>query len=463
LKSTIFKAQNSSQILPFFILGHPRSGTTALARILNSSSLVTCLFYESNVLMRLWQTLRRSDVLSEPHDDLIIDFNVSARYALYERPTALSSHGIIFPQTALAELSQSYKEALGCLLEPASIFDHVLTTFFKILAEISGSNIVGDKVPDYSLIPEVITSPLPSCKLIIISRDLRETTHSTLALNRRTLHLFASPDIFATACSFALREKKLQEFLKDFPDQRKILLNHQELLTAPRKSMMSVISFIGVDQPDQKMLAYIKQIENSPPKIKNWRLELPIKEQAAIEAVFSVFGILSQAQRLTSPDEQLEEIARIIHAITICCGRQLRSVIQNAHKIFSEMGRRTSLGHCLLKLADFTHSQKATQHQHTSILFEAALHNIPLCPIAWYKYGAYCFDIKQITECKKALLQAVENCSRHNYYRILRAKALFLLGRIEDLYGSRSKAKDYYRNSLKSFIGFRLAQAMLSK
>ena len=70
----------------FFVLGHPRSGTTAFAHLLNASDRVACVFYEGNLLYRLHRILSRHHVLDEPHIDLITEFDVTARHNLIDKP-----------------------------------------------------------------------------------------------------------------------------------------------------------------------------------------------------------------------------------------------------------------------------------------------------------------------------------------------------------------------------------------
>jgi hypothetical protein len=71
---------NVNQAKAFIIIGHQRSGTTALARLLNASSHVACLYYEGNLLYRLWRMLSRWRIFEEPHEDLAADFKITATY-----------------------------------------------------------------------------------------------------------------------------------------------------------------------------------------------------------------------------------------------------------------------------------------------------------------------------------------------------------------------------------------------
>jgi hypothetical protein len=68
----------------FFVIGYPRSGTTALARLLNASNHAACLYYEGNLFYRLWRMLSRRNIFEGPHEDLVLDFKVTAKHNLID-------------------------------------------------------------------------------------------------------------------------------------------------------------------------------------------------------------------------------------------------------------------------------------------------------------------------------------------------------------------------------------------
>ena len=258
----------------FFVLGHARSGTTALARLLNASSHLACIYYESNILYRLWQALSRKKVLEEPLEDLLRNFEVSVCHNLIDHARAAGSKKIVFPEYVVADLTGLLREKFLSHSPPQNIFNCISKAFFKHVSHVTQKKIIGDKVPDYLNIPEVITASFPACKLIFLRRDPRAIIHSTLHFYRKQLHLFAVPSAFALAFSFLLKEKGIEKFISGFSAEQTFSINHQDLLDVPQNTALKALGFLQVPGCEGIMFFADSLKKNS--RVKKYSLARPL-------------------------------------------------------------------------------------------------------------------------------------------------------------------------------------------
>ena len=452
----------NSQPRPFFILGHPRSGTTALARLLNSSLQLACIYYESNILVHLWKMLNRKEVLQEAVEELLLDFRTAAQYNLQERPTNLNCRKIIFTTPAVDQLTDSFKQALDSLSDIGEIYQYVSRSFFQIFANTAGIAVVGDKVPDYTYIPDVITLPHSSCKLIAIHRDPRAIVHSALFFNREVLHLFASPNPFAMALSIALRERGLCEFYKGFPEERLLRIEQQELHSSPSGVAEKTLSFLGMPGMDNDVVWFLKKSEEKPYRIKNWCTDMSAEAREAVEVVFDVFNLFenSKYRKGHCNASALLEMAKCLKALSEAPEKDLPLLCRDLPNNVRTAEHRETLGCSLIKIGDYYYMK--ARFARARSFFEAALGFSPHDPILWFKYGVLCFDMKLLDTAMDAFQETEANCAQTRYYQHLRTKAFYMRGRVAQLSADKSQAIGFYRHAIKISPDFRLAQRMLA-
>ncbi len=410
--------------------------------------------------MWLRNTLARKDVLNESRGDLANEFFTSACYALNERPSKMSIQKTVFPVPHLKNLAKAFYRALKSHDDTEKIFTYVSTRFFDLFCELSKLRIVGDKVPDYSLVPEHITSAIPSVSIITIRRNLKDVVCSSIEFNRQKLHLFASSNSLAMAVAIILREQRLDTFLKDFPSERQFNVNQEDLSQSCLQTVKPVLNFLGVESPDKEILNYIKFLTKHPPQIRQWQDSITKETKTAVETVLSAWNSTNRDTTSRNSGNPFWELTCMIKKLTESKQRNLCAAIQQAEKIFATHNQLHTLGHCLTKLADHYHA--ISQYDMATPLYEAATKHIPTDPIIWYKTGYHLFTLKKTKHAQAHLLKAVEICPQKKYYNLLIAKTFFCLGKIEQISGRVSKARSFFRESLKSFPGFRVAFAALN-
>lgn len=437
--------------VPLFILGHPRSGTTALARLLNTAPDVACLYQEGNLLYRLWQTLQRIDVLNEPACDLLMDFTVTARHNLINRVPEKDVQKLLFPEDVIEQLVQTYQHGLQTSNDPKEIYAQVSTAFFDVFTRNAKTRIVGDKVPDFILIPEHITAPHPDSRVIFIARDPRAVVHSTLQFNQDCLHLFAAPSAFAMAISFCLRQKGLDSFFADFPAARTLCINQEELRTSPQVVAHKTADFL------KTLISSDKISEVPDPKTRSWEKEMGSEDRHAVTAVAYVFGVLGKGLKISA---KWQEKAEATKELAYCPEQSIPERVRQTILLFNKSDDdRRELGLTLTQLADYAHKRSCFFRAES--YFQQAIEIIPHDPIAWYKYGALCYDMKQYDNILFCAEQSAKHCPDTTYYDFLKAKNLYLTGMAERLMGCTQKAERAFQAALKAKPDFSLPFNMM--
>lgn len=450
-----------TDILPFFILGHARSGTTAFARLLNASDRLACMYHESNVLLRLWQMLSRMDIFNEPLDDLVEDFRTTAHHNLHAPSGFIGSRKIYFSSESIEKLVDIVRLSFDGENDPLKIFQRVSRSFFQIFYEHSACRILGDKVPDYSVIPEIVTSPHPACNLLVLHRDPRAVVNSSLMFNKDTLHLFASSNAFAMGVSLALRELALKAFLDEFPGERILQVEHERLLESPGRVAERALTFLDISPLDGGIIDYIdKRIEKESP-VRNWQREMSDGDKNAVYAAYMGFGLKKcfADSIKTSGGSFYLDMAMGLNDL-------FKAPEGNRHSVFTYLNaycRRESalstLGFSLTKIADFLHMRG--QLNKSKFFFEKALALLPQDPALWFKYGVLCMDTKDLLLSQSAFQKAVSCCPDTGYYRLLQTKIWYYLGRVARLSGDNETAVSRYQKALDVFPDFNLARSMI--
>lgn len=435
---------------PLFILGHPRSGTTALARLLNCSPQVACLYQEGNLLFRLWQTLQRTNVLREPISDLLADFETTAQHNLVIRSPVQQSPKLRFSDGTIRHLVATYHQCLQSSLNPPEIFARVSSKFFALFAESTKAQVVGDKVPDYLFIPDHITAPHPDCLLIAITRDPRAVIHSSLEFSRTTLHLFASPSAFAMAVAYCIKQKGLDDFFANFAPERRLFIKQEKLQASPQAVQEKAHAFLKIAPPSGQEGAV-----TSP--IKDWRGEMKKEDQDAVLAVCYAFDFLEREHKIPPA---LSEKAEIIKQLFTSADAEIAPLARQAALSFhrSEAEKR-EFGFTMTQLADYFYKRSAFSR--AELFLQQAVSYAHDNPILWYKYALLCYDTKQCQTAIICLEQSQRYCPADTYHAFLRAKIFYLQGMVVRLMGDDENAKKALQAALRAKPDFALPSKML--
>jgi tetratricopeptide (TPR) repeat protein len=447
----------TSSTQSFFILGLPRSGTTALAYLLDSSPVISCLSYEGNILYRLWRILSRHNVFSEPEEDLLVDFEVTAKLNLSEESRYNIDPGSQrFSLAQIDELVKTFKDELRLGLSQTAIFSRVAQNFFSLMTAFNNKKVVGDKVPDYIHIPHILTNALPDSKFIYIKRDSMATVHSTLAFFENTLHLFVAPDAFAIAVSCLLKQDGIGKFIKQSPLERVCVVDQEEVCNFPEHVLERVCQFLGLSG-DLKFGLPAKKITG----IKNWKKEMAFEDICKAESVYHAAKKNSCGGHfLSSDNNKWLSLAMSVVYLLNCEANERTTIFSKVITSFEEKRELKTLGYTFELIGNYYHMTGETQLAEQ--FFNNAVSLAPLTPAIWFKFGELCFDVKKLDKAEVYYEKVLELAPETDYYALLRAKSIYQLGRIHRLNNFDSKAENFFKKAVEVFPGFQLAKAMLA-
>ena len=442
----------------FFIIGHPRSGTTALAELLNASDDIACLFYEGNILYRLWRTLCRHNVLCEPHEDLVLDFKITAKHNLIDRAQETGCKKITFSPSEVLSLVKGFREDLESTESPGDVYHDTADRFFRQLGCSAGAEVVGDKVPDYIIIPDILTSALPRCRMLYVERDPRATIHSVSQFTEKSLHLFAVPSAFAMAFSFLLKHEGMLDFMRHRPKHTLLSLSQAELGGDPKAVGIKAAKFLGIPVCAKIAAHADKMIKYT--HVKNWRKEMAEDDIAAVEAVCveSGFALPSESEAAPENNHWSEKASKVCPLLD-CTDDRISAILDDIRPVFKSTDDKRTLGLTLIQFADYAHARGNFSRAH--LYLDEAVQLIPDNPVLWFKLAELCFDMKLLDQSRSHYQRVETHSPKSTYFSLLKAKTFYQLGRIERLAGSKKKARDFFGRSLAVLPGFKLSMAML--
>jgi tetratricopeptide (TPR) repeat protein len=439
-----------SSFVPFFIVGHPRSGTTALAKLVDTLPGVSCVFWEGNILNRLWYSLQRVDLMDEPVEDLLIDFEVTARYNLLEKISQGSRGHNYFTEKSISFLVESLREGLQQYTEPEEIYNKVSFSFFDIFSTATDSKSVGDKVPEFMFISDKIVKPHPDSKLILITRDPRATINSSLEFNQGCLHLFAVQNAFAMAVSFCIKQLGMEKHISRFPKERLLIVEQESLLANPQKIAAELHHFFEISS-DSLLHQASKTV-----RTKQWKKELSQENQNAINSVCNAFEVVGKE---TVAHKEWDKKAFAIKKIFNSSDESIVEVARAATTLFQSRKDRIDFSYSILQIADYYH--RRSEFTLSKVLFEEASNDLWQNPILLYKHALLCYDMKLLKEALTLLEHFNKYCPKTDYYLFLRSKVFYLSALIMKLSGDVEKAKLLFQQSLQLKPEFLLARNMI--
>ena len=207
--------------LPFFIVGHPRSGSTLLATILSRHSDIA-IPPETHYLDKTFDTCRR---LPQDRHSVIRMLQRNVR---------------------LQDLKLPLESVLGSLpqgeLSHAAIFGGLLRAY----ADARQKSRVGEKTPAHLPYAEILLEWFPGCRIICLVRDARDTVRSLLNVP------WTHDNARRHAAHWAWCARRMKSLRAQYPESIS-LLRYEDLLAAPADSLQNLCDFIGAEF-EQSML-----------------------------------------------------------------------------------------------------------------------------------------------------------------------------------------------------------------
>lgn len=204
-------SQSSNSHIPFFIMGCPRSGTSLVARILDSHSQLA-VYFETQYYPTFYSEINYYGSLHK---------KTNLKYFISNFFKCIRMQGGTPP---------SIKEFLEEL--KVYTFEEILTTFLGMYANNQGKKRGGEKTPGHYLYVENFLDKFPSSPIIFIIRDPRDTV---LSMHKA----------FGTSVKGAAHQwnESFEHFKK--VSSKVHLLRYEELVKNPARETKIMCSYMG--------------------------------------------------------------------------------------------------------------------------------------------------------------------------------------------------------------------------
>jgi len=260
---------------PVFILGHSRSGTSILIKMIRKYLKIN-FGTESQFIVRFYKKIDKYLPLNEPENlfRLINDL-----------------HG--------ERWFKRIKQRFGFELDKAKLLDAitdfsyagVLRAIFEQFAEYHDMVRWGDKTPEYIFDLPVLNELFPDARYIHIVRDGRDVALSEFKTQ------FGAKNIYKAAEEWSKKVKLIRKFAAGLPSVSFYEIRYEDFLAWPEHTFSGLIDFLKIDDDDNWLSAFIFKHLRFDLRTSNydkWKLELNPKQIRLFEKVagdlLSVYG-----------------------------------------------------------------------------------------------------------------------------------------------------------------------------
>lgn len=241
-------------LIPFFIIGNPRSGTTLLRLMLN----------------------RHEEIVVPPESGFSIWLSDQFSHSDFSSPTVKSEFLSKIVESRKFETWGINEVELGNFLDKqycGSYSDAVLNIYlFYAIKNGKTPWLIGDKNNFYIKYIDKIDSIFNNPKFVFIVRDGRDVACSYRALKSLDAQSMYSPKlpdkIETIAEEWSENNRKIIFHLKNSPD-RSLLIKYEYLISQPEAELKKVCDFLAV-RYDHQMLMYY-QSNSEPAEFLAWK------------------------------------------------------------------------------------------------------------------------------------------------------------------------------------------------
>lgn len=280
-----------SQVVPFFVVGAQRSGTTMLRLMLNQHSRLSVPF-ESVFIPEFFRRLHEFGDLTQPA-------NMSALLdAIGAHPFVVKGRLIPDPAAVLVRNPETYPQLIDAI--------------FSELATSRGKVRWGDKTPSYVLDMEILWLLFPRCKFVHLIRDGRDVATSLRNVS------WGSKDLVKLARDWSWKVTLGRKMGEMIP-QNYLEVHYEQLVRSPESTLARICQFLG-EPFEEAMLRYPETAEMDMPaaslgwhgssvsapdeaKLQAWRHGMSQSDQIVFEqvagATLEMFGYELRSLRPT--------------------------------------------------------------------------------------------------------------------------------------------------------------------
>jgi hypothetical protein len=249
---------------PVFVLGHARSGTSLVCRLL-LDHLGINFGTESQFIVRYQQKLSRYGDLS---DDTRLRwlFDDISRERFFVRTRR--NFGFVF------DVERAMRS-----IGPRT-YSGVLQAIFEQFAGSQGHARWGDKTPDYCHHLPVIRELFPDAQFLHVVRDGRDVAHSAFATG------FGPKNAYEAALAWRQTLQDVRRFRDTLPAGSYAEIRYEELVSDPVRTLGEVARFLGIENDGAVMEAVAPglRLQVRSTSVFKWKQRLSWREIECFEA-----------------------------------------------------------------------------------------------------------------------------------------------------------------------------------
>jgi hypothetical protein len=249
---------------PVFVLGHARSGTSLVCRLL-LDHLGVNFGTESQFIVRYHQKLSRYGDLSDDSRLRWLLEDIS-RERFFARTR--QNFGFVFDvERALRSVGPR-------------TYAGVLRAIFEQFAASQGLARWGDKTPDYSHHLPVLRQLFPDAQFVHVVRDGRDVAHSLFTTG------FGPKNSYEAALAWRQTLEEIRRFRDTLPAGTFAEVRYEQLVGDPVGTLRDVASFLGIHNHEALMdaLAHRLRAQVRPGSVLKWKQRLSWREVECFEA-----------------------------------------------------------------------------------------------------------------------------------------------------------------------------------
>jgi len=226
-----------SETSPLFVLGHGRSGTSILIKMIRKYLKVN-FGTESQFIIRFYNKLPQYGDLNNPENarQLIADISRERWFRRINK-----RFGFVFDkERALENLKQkSYSGILQAIFEQFADYHEMVRW--------------GDKTPEYIYDLPVLNKLFPGAKYIHIVRDGRDVTLSEFETP------FGAKNVYRAADDWFKKLNMIRDFGYSLSQGRFLEIRYEDLLSRPIDVFAEMIRFLDIDDRDGELHGFIRR------------------------------------------------------------------------------------------------------------------------------------------------------------------------------------------------------------
>jgi len=251
---------------PVMIVGHGSSGTSILTRLMRDY-LKVAFGTESQFIVHYYRRLHRyGDLQNDANLRRLVADVLSERW--FQRSRKFDGFKATVDETLADVQERTYRG--------------VLDAAFGQLAKHLGTTRWGDKTPEYTHDLPIIGELFPDAKYIHMLRDGRDVALSVMG------RYWGAKNAFVAAREWKEALGQVDEFLTTIPDEQKLVITYEGMLSKPVDAFAQMIDFLGIDNQDNKLLdAIAEPIANDLMRsnFDKWRTKMSAADRVRYERI----------------------------------------------------------------------------------------------------------------------------------------------------------------------------------